>query len=98
MKMAGDYDISCKEVEETLLRWMLRRMGVMAQNCEHRNVVGGLTTRGDGRKTRAHCKDCWTFMEVKSKPSPDRMYKGKFVPIVNKLDEHLSKLDMEDLK
>src|SRR5713226_6703984 len=61
--VARKYNISSKEVEETILRWALRKIGGVPK-CEH--LPEDVIARRDG--SRAHCKRCWTWMEVISRP------------------------------
>lgn len=82
--IARKYDISIKEVEETILRTTLRKMGA-APKCNHKPE--DITVRRDG--SRVHCKKCWTWMETIRKRG--NVFVGEFKPIPSKLEEELEK-------
>jgi hypothetical protein len=81
-KTSKEYDISAKEVEETILRWYYRKVGGMPRDCKHKHI----SARRD--KTRPHCTDCWTWMQMLVRPNED--FKGKFIPIPSKLETDLN--------
>jgi len=64
MKIAEKYGISRKEVKITMLRVMLRKLGLM--KCDHPHEH--LSIRPETGKARSqigklHCKWCWTWIE-----------------------------------
>lgn len=86
--LAQKHDISWKEAEETVLRVALRKMGVMP-NCDH--LPGDIIVRRDG--SRPHCRKCWTWMQMLSRPSrdPDSNFKGTFRPIKSEFEKEVEK-------
>jgi hypothetical protein len=75
-----------KEVETTILRVVFRKIGA-AGKCEH--PAKQVIYRRDG--SRPHCKKCWVWMEVISRPSRDGNYHGAFKPITSEFEEYLDK-------
>jgi hypothetical protein len=75
-----------KEVDETILRVALRKVGAI-QKCKH--LAEDVIYRRD--KSRPHCRNCWQWMDVISRPSRDGGYKGVFEPIKSELEEFLEK-------
>jgi hypothetical protein len=82
--IARRYNISIKEVEETILRTALRKMGA-APRCKH--VPKDVTVRRDG--SRAHCKKCWQWMDVVKRPG--NRFEGEFKLVPSKLEGDLEK-------
>jgi hypothetical protein len=91
--LARKYDISGKEAEETILRWLLRKLGLVPPKCEH-NIEHIKARRN---YSKAHCMKCWLFMDMISRPSKvwGAKYKGKFEPIESKLERDLDSLMLD---
>jgi hypothetical protein len=94
LELAKKYDVSVKEIEETMLRsFLIERFGF---RCDHPEKK--ISIRRDG--TQDHCIWCWTFIDVIQKRETFTNPMGrvienramKYKPIRNQFEEDLRRM------